>query len=94
MKKIALIVLSIALSGCATEDLKRRQLERQGQSPQYIDGFAEGCPSGKVVVGDTFSRFTKNSNRFDSDSLYRQGWIDGFAACREEMIEARRSMGM
>lgn len=94
MKQIVLIVLAIALSGCATGDVQRRQLERQGQPPQYIDGYSEGCPSGKVLAGDTFSRFSKNSSRFDNDSLYRQGWIDGLAACREEMLEARRSMGM
>jgi flagellar biosynthesis/type III secretory pathway protein FliH len=69
----------LILSGCATE---RETMIQQGYPPAYADGYDDGCHSGKAAAGSMFDHFTKNVQRFSSDSQYAQGWKDGFNQCK------------
>ena len=51
------------------------------QPPAYKVGFMEGCDSGYVSGGNTSYIFKKDTNRFDTDDVYKQGWNDGFNRC-------------
>lgn len=51
--------------------------------PGFQTGYTDGCTSG---YGDAGRRgmedvFVKNESRFDSDSEYKDGWLQGYAAC-------------
>ncbi len=99
MKKLNAILSILALgsivtiSGCASEaDL----LREQGQPVAYVDGFDDGCHSGKKAGGSLFDQFKKDVRRFERDDEYASGWSDGFRQCEteEESIERQTRMGM
>ena len=53
-----------------------------GQQPAaYKVGFMEGCDSGRLSAGDNSFLFKKDTDRFDTDDVYQQGWNDGFNRC-------------
>ncbi len=99
MKKMNTVLSMLALgslvtiSGCASETDMLRQ---QGQPIAYVDGFDDGCHSGKKAGGSLFDQFTKDVRRFESDQEYASGWSDGFRQCEteEESIERQTRMGM
>ena len=51
------------------------------QPAAYKVGFMEGCDSGRLSAGDNSFLFKKDTNRFDTDDVYQQGWNDGFNRC-------------
>ena len=82
MKKSLIIFAAIALSGCAT-DMQRVDREiGAGQPLPNKDGYKSGCDSGYVAAGHPYYRFSKNVVRYNDDSLYKQGWDDGFSVCK------------
>ena len=92
-KRITVVLLSLlALAGCSGLELQRDLMLKEGHPTPYVDGYIDGCPSGKAAGGNMYHRFTKNVMRFEVDSLYRQGWTDGFEVCRSEYLAWRRSM--
>ena len=99
MKKINTVLSILALgsiatiSGCASETDMLRQ---QGQPIAYVDGFDDGCHSGKKAGGSMFDQFNKDVRRFENDPEYASGWSDGFRQCEseEEAIERQTRMGM
>ncbi len=81
----------IILSGCVSEaDL----LRQQGQPPNYVQGFDDGCHSGKKAGGSWFDQFKKDVHRFGKDKLYSQGWSDGFRQCETEQEAMMRNQRM
>ncbi len=81
----------VILTGCVSEaDL----LRQQGQPAAYVDGFDDGCHSGKKAGGSYFDQFKKDVRRFGSDSQYSQGWSDGFRQCETEMESMMRNQRM
>ena len=83
----------VSLTGCASEaDL----LREQGQPVAYVDGFDDGCHSGKKAGGSMFEQFHKDVRRFENDNQYASGWSDGFRQCEteEESIERQTRMNM
>ena len=87
--KKSLIVLIVALvSGCATSQDNLNSiydgLLKQGLPEHYSDSYVHGCAAGYAVAGDRGYGFNKNVAAFDADSVYRQGWSDGFAICKSE----------
>lgn len=75
--KIQLIVVGLALAACGTP-----RVSAPGQPHAYTQGMEDGCASGYVAAGHPYYRFTKNVDRYGSDSLYRQGWDDGLVQCK------------
>ncbi len=51
------------------------------QPAAYKVGFMEGCDSGHLSAGNNSFIFKKDTNRFDTDDVYQQGWNDGFNRC-------------
>jgi len=51
------------------------------QPAAYKVGFMEGCDSGRLSAGDNSFLFKKDTNRFNTDDVYKQGWSDGFNRC-------------
>ena len=52
-------------------------------TPDFRTGYTDGCTSG---YGDAGRRgmedvFVKDESRFDSDAQYKDGWLQGYAAC-------------
>lgn len=83
-----LIVSCVVLSGCITE---KELMIKEGYPIAYVDGFDDGCHSGKSAGGSDFDRFKKDVNRFDKDAKYAQGWSDAFRQCEtEEEARERR----
>jgi len=92
---LSMLVLGslVTISGCASEaDL----LREQGQPITYVDGFDDGCHSGKKAGGSMFDQFRKDVRRFEIDREYASGWSDGFRQCEteEESIQRQTRMGM
>jgi len=82
--KLFLVVAVMSLNGCATQQFKweREALSKQGQPPEYIDGYEDGCSSGAKAAGNPYFHFTKDVKRFHTDYLYAQGWHNGFDVCK------------
>ena len=94
-----IVILAIFLSGCVATYSARYQSPPPlqstslaqvdamagGQQPvAYKVGFRDGCDSGRVSAGNTSFIFKKDVVRFDEDSLYQQGWTDGYNRCFAE----------
>ncbi len=97
MNKIKHIVTVLALgsivtiSGCASQaDI----LREQGQPRAYVDGFDDGCHSGKKAGGSLFDQFKKDVRRFEYDHEYATGWGDGFRQCETQEESISRQIRM
>jgi len=71
-----LLLLALSLSACGTTD---SQLQSDGRSQAYIEGFHDGSKSGMEEAGSDFSKFVKDEERYASESDYRAGWDAGEA---------------
>ncbi len=78
----------LLITGCGPTDGQR--LMQEGASPEYAQGFDDGCSSGKKAAGDMFSQFHKNIQAYRSTADYRQGWDDGHEECRSEWLSNYR----
>lgn len=91
---VMVLVLTTAfiISGCSS---RRQQMLDQGYPSSYVDGFDDGCHSGKKAGGSMFDQFKKDVKRFETDKEYAQGWSDGFRQCEteEEALERQIRMG-
>jgi len=92
-KHVQIITISslVFLSACASDTQLLRQ---QGQPVAYVDGFDDGCHSGKKAGGSYFEQFKKDVRRFGTDQLYSSGWVDGFRQCETEYESKARNMRM
>lgn len=74
------------LAGCASQPaptptrapatvLPQARVNLSGYSPEFKQGYADGCAS----VGAARQR---DAARFKSDSNYAQGWRDGYSICK------------
>lgn len=97
MKMIRLFLLLlficslVFLSGCISQ---RDSMVQQGYPMSYVDGFDDGCHSGKKAGGLMFEKFKKDVRRFDSDTQYAQGWSDAFRQCETEQEALQRQIRM
>ena len=92
-----IVIFGLLLSGCmvhyqqpsyqgppplqATSMLQVDAMVGVQQPGAYKVGFMEGCDSGRLSAGDSSFLFKKDTNRFDTDDVYQQGWNDGFNRC-------------
>ena len=73
-RKFSVVVLGLALMGCQTSDSTLRDA---GRSEAYIAGFHDGRHSGMKEAGNYLEHTVKDTQRFDSDADYREGWLAG-----------------
>ena len=74
IKRIFILLIPFILFGCGTTD---RDLQQQGRSDSYIQGFHDGRHSGLYEGGNDFESYVKDNARYDSDEDYRRGWLAG-----------------
>ena len=87
-----LLIVGLSLSG---EGLSQNDpLLNQGDTLSYADGFDDGCYSGKKAGGRLFGQFHKDRARFVRDTLYSQGWSDGFRQCETKLESIQRETRM
>ena len=85
---LTLATVVFLFTGCGPTDGQR--LMQEGASPEYAQGFDDGCSSGKKAAGDMFSQFHKNVQAYRSTLDYRQGWDDGHEECKSEWLSNYR----
>lgn len=69
----------LVLSGCATTAAGGRS----EQPAAYTEGYDEGCESVQAKGGKAHYTIKKDAYRYRTDALYRDGWDDGYAECRD-----------
>lgn len=80
------------IAGCQTP---QQWVDRQvgsGQPQEYKDGYLDGCPSGNSAAGYIYAKFKKDVMRYSDDSIYRQGWDDGFNICKSKHESLKRDV--
>lgn len=82
----SILVAATVLAGCQGTILKGRAnvLEGQGHSPQWIEGYKDGCNSGWSAGGDPWVSFKKDSIRYANEVEYKNGWNVGYSNCLAE----------
>jgi len=88
---VTITISSMFISGCMSQ---KESLIKQGYPVAYVDGFDDGCHSGKKAGGNMFDQFKKDVRRFQYDSQYAQGWSDAFRQCESEAEAAMRNTRM
>ncbi len=84
---------SLMISGCANMSPERylsnmhSYMVSQGKPNAYVDGYIDGCSTGRRMAGDKKYCYKKNVARADRDALYARGWQDGQICCRNEVLE-------
>lgn len=91
------IALSLGLVGCAPGLNADRYLTNlkeymgnEGKPQAYIDGYVDGCSTGRRMAGDKKFCYRRNHIRADRDALYARGWQDGQICCRNEYIAEKQ----
>lgn len=87
---IAICCLGL-LVGCADQ---KETMIKQGYPLAYVEGFDDGCHSGKKAAGALFEQFKKDVPRFEKDKQYAQGWSDAFRQCESEQEALDRQIRM
>jgi hypothetical protein len=85
-KFIILSILFLTVSACGmkvkpipTTAAEVNNMIGTSQPIEYRQGFRDGFDSGEVAKGNQFSEYAKDIVRYGSDTIYKQGWDDGFA---------------
>ena len=87
-----LLIVGLSISG---EGLSQKApLLNEGITLSYADGFDDGCYSGKKAGVNQFDQFQKDRGRFLRDTLYSQGWSDGFRQCETKLEAIQRETRM
>ena len=87
-----LLIAGLSISG---ERLSQKDpLLNQGITLSYADGFDDGCYSGRKAGVNQFGQFQKDHGRFLRDTLYSQGWSDGFRQCETKLESIQRETRM
>ena len=79
MARLLLICAStllVFLAACGTTD---STLQQQGHNQSYVTGFHDGRHSGMREAGSRYENYMKDTERFESDPDYREGWLAGEA---------------
>lgn len=87
------LLFPLLLSGCSKNTCTRLVLEQKrgelistGSPSSYIDGYIDGCSSGRRIAGDKDYQYIYDTGRANSDALYARGWQEGQINCRNEML--------
>lgn len=76
---IALALMTLSTSCAQMQiDQQRNALINRGQPLAYVDGYGDGFSTGTAAAGNPYFGYRKNCQRFENDTLYHQGWEDGY----------------
>jgi major membrane immunogen (membrane-anchored lipoprotein) len=87
VKLLVIVVLACLLVGCGHTD--RKGLLAAGFQPDYVDGYVDGYSAGCHAIGHPFYRFTRDTQRYEVDGRYKNGWEDGFSIARTDYAAIR-----
>ncbi|MFR0675162.1 hypothetical protein ACLUUI_15625 [Enterobacterales bacterium AW_CKDN230030176-1A_HGKHYDSX7] len=73
------VLLTLALIGGCQSTAER--LLAEGYPPPFVDGFTDGCTSGRHAAGE-LDDFRKNVPAYLQQPNYALGWDDGFRQCQ------------
>lgn len=85
LRMLCVLAFSIILSACGTTDTS---LQQQGHNQSYITGFHDGRHSGMKETGNNYEHYIKDTERFGSDTDYRDGWLAGEAEGKKLQAQA------
>ena len=89
-KFLYLVIGFLVLVGCASGtkylEYKHSFLLGQGKPPAYVDGYIDGCSTGRRMAGENQFSYRKDAERMEKDALYARGWQDGQITCRNEAL--------
>lgn len=73
---------AMALGGCMSAAEKR--LVAEGKTQPYIDGYEDGCESGRAISGPHrgLDAFVQDLVRFQFQPGYAEGWNAGLGDCK------------
>nr|WP_256835088.1 hypothetical protein [Pseudomonas oleovorans] len=80
MRLTRLLICALALLNLFGCQSLREQMLAANYPPAFVDGFEDGCSSGRSAVGP-LGQFDKDVPRYMAETLYTQGWDDGFRQC-------------
>lgn len=89
------VVMLTILPGCSTSTGgakaylvdKQSVLLSKGNPPSYVDGYLDGCSSGKRMGGDKRFSYKKDGDRAGKEALYARGWQEGQITCQNETLK-------
>lgn len=94
---ITTVVLTGILTGCSTGmsaehylTTTRENMMGQGKPPAYVQGYLDGCSTGRRMAGDKKYSYRRDNVRMDQDALYARGWQEGQIFCRNEAIAEKQ----
>ena len=81
------VLLAVVVAGC-TDSVTSSEaaLRSHGYSEVYVNGYHDGCQSGKAAGGDLFSDRVRNETAYGGAGDYKPGWDYGFVTCRDSEI--------
>ena len=87
MKRVLFIFLLFVLTTCTTT------MKQVPPGPlSYRQGYRDGCDCGYVAAGHPYYKYRKDVYRYQDESLYKQGWDDGYDMCKSRYESIGRSL--
>ena len=74
-KIILILLLFTMITSCQSF---RERMIQEGFSEEYVDGYLDGVPSGRMAGGNYSYKFIQDTARCEMDKEYEKGWDDGF----------------
>ncbi|MBI5921127.1 MAG: hypothetical protein HY847_05710 [Betaproteobacteria bacterium] len=78
--RYAMCLLAILLAGCGMTREIKVPAHHADRPQAYHDGYLDGCR-----MSQPSSSQAKDMERIKADSLYANGWYDGFGECKERV---------
>ena len=85
MRYLFCVLLALGLVACGTSDT---QLQQEGRSAAYLQGFHDGRHSGMKEAGNNWEHYIRDHQRFESEPDYRDGWLAGEAEGKQLQQQA------
>ncbi len=86
-KIILILLLFTMITSCQSF---RKRMIQEGFSEEYVDGYLDGVPSGRMAAGDYSYKFIQDSARYE-DIEYGRGWDDGFKIGKTDYEKAEKA---
>ncbi len=77
MRLTILFGCALLASGCAA------QTQAPSGPPSWQAGYSAGCASGYKAAGNPYYQYQKDFGSYGADPLYKQGWDEGYGACKD-----------
>jgi hypothetical protein len=76
------LLAAILLTTAACSMFGNAEDEKVRHSPNFQQGYEDGCASANQQGADFRDRQVKDPTLYKTDDAYRAGWSNGFSSCR------------